>query len=50
MLRESKGFASPNSFDVKKLNVLHNKASDLCSCFLEAPDSEAVENIMKSII
>ena len=32
-----------NEFGVKQLNVLYNKAADLCFCFLEAPSRDSVE-------
>jgi hypothetical protein len=35
--------APPDEFGVKQLNVLYNKVYDLCFCFLEAPNREAVE-------
>lgn len=33
----------PDEFGVNHLNILYNKASDLCFCFLEAPNRKAVE-------
>jgi hypothetical protein len=33
----------PDEFGVKHLNILYNKASDLCFCYLEAPSREAIE-------
>jgi hypothetical protein len=33
----------PDEFGVKHLNILYNKASNLCFCYLEAPSREAVE-------
>jgi len=32
-----------DEFGVKHLNILYNRASDLCFCYLEAPNREAVE-------
>ena len=33
----------PDEYGVKHLNILFNKANDLCFCYLEAPDRESVE-------
>jgi hypothetical protein len=33
----------PDEFGVKHLNILYNKAIDLCFCYLDAPDRESVE-------
>ena len=33
----------PYEFGVKHLNILYNKANDLCFCYLEAPNRESVE-------
>jgi hypothetical protein len=33
----------PDEFGVKHLNILYNKANDLCFCYLEAPNRESVE-------
>jgi hypothetical protein len=33
----------PDEFGVKHLNILYNRAADLCFCFLEAPNREAIE-------
>lgn len=35
--------ASADEHGVRHLNILYNKVSDLCFCFLEAPNREAVE-------
>ena len=32
-----------DEFGVRHLNILYNKANDLCFCFLEAPNRESVE-------
>jgi hypothetical protein len=33
----------PDEFGVKHRNILYNKAADLCFCFLDAPNRDAVE-------
>ena len=33
----------PDEFGVMHLNILYNRSADLCFCFLEAPNREAVE-------
>ena len=35
--------APPDEFGVKQLNVLYNRAADLCFCFLETPSRDSVE-------
>jgi hypothetical protein len=35
--------APPDEFGVKHLNILYNKANDLCFCYLEAANRESVE-------
>jgi len=35
--------APSDEFGVRQLNVLYNRAADLCFCFLEAPNRESVE-------
>ena len=33
----------PDEFGVTHLNILYNKATDLCFCYLEAPSRKAIE-------
>jgi hypothetical protein len=39
----------PGEFEVKHLNILYNRAADLCFCFIEAPNREAVEKHHKKV-
>ena len=35
----------PDEFGVKHLNIFYNKGNDLCFCYLEAQNREAVEKL-----
>jgi hypothetical protein len=41
--------AATDEFGVKQLNVLYNRAADLCFCFLETPNRKQLENIMRNL-
>jgi hypothetical protein len=42
MIRKLQG-APSDEFGVRQINMLYNKAADLCFYFLEAPSRESVE-------
>jgi Protein of unknown function (DUF4242) len=33
----------PDEFGVKHLNIMYNREANICFCFLEAPNREAIE-------